>query len=97
MRNLTVNEINAISGAGYAEDIVAAAATLYVGKSIGMFAFGFTKAAVLLAVSPVNAPLAALAGGAMLISAPIAVGAYVLQQNPGMQEALSEQFHTYFG
>ena len=44
MRTLLTNEMNAVSGAGYSEDIVTAAASIYVGSNIGGFAAAFTKA-----------------------------------------------------
>lgn len=45
MRTLSFNEINSVSGAGYNEDIITAAASLYVGSTVGRFASTLTTAA----------------------------------------------------
>ncbi len=85
--------MNAISGAGYAEDIVATAATLYVGSFVGLFAKGFTTGALKVVA---GAGAASIAGTAAFYAVPLTVGALVLHANPGLQDALSSKFHSYF-
>lgn len=51
MRSLTINEANVVSGADYSSDIVTAAATIYVGTTIGRFAAAFTHAGFTTAAS----------------------------------------------
>lgn len=109
MRSLTVNEMTKVNGAGYAEDITATAATLYVGSYIGGFAAGFTSAAGTTIGSMVGgmgclAPLSYAVGmitavltPTMYFAAPLMVGAAVLQANPGMQDALVDKYNSYFG
>lgn len=62
MRTLSKNEINSISGAGYSEDIVTVAASVYVGSAIGNAASAFSATAFTSAVNLIGTvgPLAPL-------------------------------------
>lgn len=108
MRNLADNEIQMVSGAGYAEDIVATAATLYVAGSISAITSGIvgtgcsamTAMVGMAGVAPLTAAMGTMASvltPVAALAAPFAVGAYILEVNPGMQDALIGKFHSYFG
>lgn len=101
MRNLTLNETLSINGAGYAEDIVATAATLYVGSSLYGIGLGAAKAFCTFAVTmECITPLVAavsLASPVIALAAPAAVASLVLAANPQFETALTEKFHSYFG
>jgi hypothetical protein len=76
MRQLSRTEIQAISGAGYSEDIVTAAASIYVGRGIGGAAAGLTTAAfkgaaALVGVAECLAPVATALTTMGAIAAPI--------------------------
>jgi hypothetical protein len=108
MRSLASNEMEMVSGAGYAEDIVATAATLYVAGTIsaitssvvGAGCSAMTGMVGVTGIAPLTAAMGTMAcvlTPVAALAAPIAVGAYVLETNPGMQDALVGKFHSYFG
>lgn len=109
MRSLASNEIKMVSGAGYAEDIVATAATIYVAGTVS----GITSSVVGAGFSAMTGMVGMVAGLASLsaamgtmasvvtpvaaLAAPLAIGAYILDANPSMQDALVSKYHSYFG
>ncbi|MBI2790841.1 MAG: hypothetical protein HYX61_02685 [Gammaproteobacteria bacterium] len=108
MRSLATNEIQKVSGAGYAEDIVAAAATIYVAGSISVITSGFVGAGCsamttmvgMAGIAPLTAAMGTMASvltPVAALAAPFAVGAYILETNQGMQDALISKYHSYFG
>ncbi len=101
MRKLTLNETLTVNGAGYAEDIVATAATLYVGGclysvGLGFAKAGFAAAAGLGAAAPL-ATAAALISPVAALAVPAAVASLVLANNPEFGETLEAKYHQYFG
>lgn len=76
MRRLSNNELNSVTGAGYSEDIMTAAASIYVGSAIGRAAlsistFAFTGAANAIGTAGALAPLGNTVGMLGSIVSPI--------------------------
>lgn len=103
MRNLTLNETLNVSAAGYAEDITATAATLYVGSCLYGVGLGAGKALSVYslavmgkAATPFAAALA-LSTPALALAVPAVVAGVALSAHPELETALIEKFHSYFG
>lgn len=102
MRTLSNNEINNVAGAGYNEDIITAAASIYVGSAIGGAASGISSAAFAGTASLIGAfsgfaPLASAVGTVgMLVSPVVFVAAPVLAFSAVYPGVITEKVGAYF-
>lgn len=76
MRTLSSNEINSVTGAGYSEDILTAAASIYVGSAISgaakiISAAAFAGAANALGTFSLLQPLGSVVGFLGTVASPI--------------------------
>ncbi len=101
MRTLNLHEAQTVNGAGYAEDITATAATLFVGGCISSVGAGVGAVVTMpFAVVSGLAPLAGLSFFGPAIGAlalPAFVATAVLSANPELMPALENKYHQYFG
>ena len=100
MRSLTLNEMHSVTGAGFAEDITAVAATLYVAKNVAAVGVAAGSALVtpLMAMETLG-PLAMVLATAtpfITVMAPFVVIASVVSANPDLQAGLEANYHQYF-
>lgn len=89
MRTLSSNEINSITGAGYSEDIITTAASIYVGSAIGSAASAISATAFSTGLSAI-APLGTIVTPLMYFAAPVLVFEAVY---PGV---IAEKIESYF-
>ncbi|MFI4937929.1 MAG: hypothetical protein ACHQJ6_05405 [Candidatus Berkiellales bacterium] len=106
MRTLSLNEISSVAGAGYAEDITATAATIFVAGSISaattgaIYGAGMGLATAIGVTNPVGWAIGAMTmvtAPAMGLGVPAAIAAKMFEVNPGLQNALVDKYHSYFG
>ncbi len=101
MRTLNLHEAQTVNGAGYAQDITAAAATLFVGGCISSVGAGIGAVVTMpLGLMSGLAPLAGLSFFGPAIGAlalPAFVASTVLSANPELRSDLENKFHQYFG
>lgn len=102
MRTLSSNEVNNVTGAGYSENIITAAASIYVGSTIGGAASAISSAAFAGTASLVGtvsglAPIAAGIGAAGAVVSPVIFfAAPVLAFNAVYPGVIAEKVGTYF-
>ncbi|MCS5710419.1 hypothetical protein [Candidatus Berkiella aquae] len=101
MRTLSNNEINQISGASYQEDIITAAASIYVGSAIGSAASSITAATFAGAANVFSGTCAAPLGFALgtlssVITPIMFVAAPVLVFDAVYPGVIAEKVEAYF-
>ncbi len=99
MRTLSSNEINGVSGAGYSEDIMTAAASIYVGSFIGRTAAGlsagaFAAAGKVLGLSTIGSVVGTV--GAMVTPASYLVAPFIVFEAvyPGVMAKKAESYFS---